>query len=31
LEQFLSPEQYDKNVKTKPDSKDLVEFAIKLP
>ncbi len=31
LEQFLSPEQYDKNVKTKPDSRDLVEFAIKLP
>lgn len=31
LEQFLSPEQYDKNVKTKIDSKDLVEFAIKLP
>lgn len=31
LEQFLSPEQYDKNVKTKPESKDLVEFAIKLP
>lgn len=31
LEQFLSPEQYDKNVKTKPESNDLVEFAIKLP
>lgn len=31
LEQILSPEQYDKNVKTKKDSNAIVEFAIKLP
>ncbi len=31
LEQFLTREQYEKNVKTKPKSNDLVEFAIKLP
>ena len=31
LEQFLTKEQYDCNVKTKPKSNDLVEFAIKLP
>lgn len=31
LEQILSPEQYDANVKTKLGSNDLVEFAIKLP
>lgn len=31
LEQFLTPEQYLKNVKTKPKSNDFVEFAIKLP
>lgn len=31
LEQIMSPEQYDVNVKTKPRSNDLVEFAIKLP
>ena len=31
LEQFLTKEQYDSNVKTKPKSNDLVEFAIKLP
>ncbi len=31
LEQVLAPEQYAANVKTKPDSDDLVEFAIKLP
>lgn len=31
LEQFLTKEQYEKNVKTKPKSNDLVEFAIKLP
>ncbi|MEG0872997.1 MAG: DNA recombination protein RmuC [Clostridia bacterium] len=31
LEQFLTNEQYSKNVKTKPKSNDLVEFAIKLP
>ena len=31
LEQVLAPEQYAANVKTKLDSSDLVEFAIKLP
>ncbi len=31
LEQFLTPEQYLKSVKTKPKSNDFVEFAIKLP
>lgn len=31
LEQFLTNEQYDTNVKTRPSSNDLVEFAIKLP
>lgn len=31
LEQVLTLEQYDKNVATKKDSKDRVEFAIKLP
>lgn len=31
LEQFLTNEQYECNVKTKPKSNDLVEFAIKLP
>ena len=31
LEQFLTNEQYDKNVKTKPNTNELVEFAIKLP
>lgn len=31
LEQFLTNEQYEKNVKTRPTSNDLVEFAIKLP
>lgn len=31
LEQFLTKEQYSANVKTKPKSNDLVEFAIKLP
>ena len=31
LEQFLTKEQYDCNIKTKPKSNDLVEFAIKLP
>ena len=30
LEQFLTKEQYECNVKTKPKSNDLVEFAIKL-
>ena len=31
LEQYLSPEQYDTNVKTVPNSTEQVEFAIKLP
>lgn len=31
LEQLLTVEQYSKNVKTKPGSNALVEFAIKLP
>ncbi|MBY0517820.1 MAG: DNA recombination protein RmuC [Bacteriovoracaceae bacterium] len=31
LEQLLAPEQYAANVKTKEGSRDLVEFAIKLP
>jgi len=31
LEQILTPEQYAKNVATKKDSRDNVEFAIKLP
>lgn len=31
LEQFLSPQQYEKNVATKQGSRDTVEFAIKLP
>ena len=31
LEQFLGPEQYDKNVITKKGSRDTVEFVIKLP
>ncbi len=31
LEQILTPEQYEKNVATKPKSNDRVEFAIKLP
>ncbi len=31
LEQILTPSQYDKNVITKPGSRDAVEFAIKLP
>ncbi len=31
LEQILAPEQYAENVKTKPRSKENVEFAIKLP
>lgn len=31
LEQILAPEQYESNVRTKAKSKDLVEFAIKLP
>ncbi len=31
LEQILSPEQYEMNIATKPQSRDVVEFAIKLP
>ncbi|MCO5267371.1 MAG: DNA recombination protein RmuC [Brumimicrobium sp.] len=31
LEQILAPDQYEANVKTKANSSDLVEFAIKLP
>ncbi|MEI6691855.1 MAG: DNA recombination protein RmuC [Chlorobium sp.] len=31
LEQVLAPDQYQANVKTRPGSNDLVEFAIKLP
>lgn len=31
LEQALVPEQYEKNVATRPGSKDRVEFAIRLP
>src|SRR3989344_900990 len=31
IEEILTPEQYEKNVKTKKSSKDVVEYAIKLP
>ncbi len=31
LDQILTPEQFDRNVKTRPDSRDIVEFAIRLP
>ena len=31
LEQILTPEQYERNVITKPGTKDPVDFAIKLP
>jgi DNA recombination protein RmuC len=31
LEQILSPQQYAKNISTKKGSRDVVEFAIKLP
>ncbi|MBE0477013.1 MAG: DNA recombination protein RmuC [Coriobacteriia bacterium] len=31
LEQILAPAQYDKNVRTKEDSLEAVEFAIRLP
>ena len=31
LEQILSPEQYESNVKTRPGSTQYVEYAIKLP
>ncbi len=31
IEDILTSDQYEKNVKTKKDSNDLVEFAVKLP
>lgn len=31
LEQFLTPDQYAKNVATRPDASERVEFAIRLP
>jgi len=31
LEQILAPSQFDRNVQTKEDSRELVEFAIRLP
>jgi DNA recombination protein RmuC len=31
LEQILTPEQFDRNVKPHPDSRDIIEFAIRLP
>jgi DNA recombination protein RmuC len=31
LEQILTPDQFDRNVKPRPDSRDVVEFAIRLP
>ncbi|PIR05838.1 DNA recombination protein RmuC [Candidatus Kuenenbacteria bacterium CG11_big_fil_rev_8_21_14_0_20_37_9] len=31
IEEILTPEQYEKNVKTKKASRDNVEFAVKLP
>jgi DNA recombination protein RmuC len=31
LEQVMTPEQYEKNVATRPGSRERVEFAIKLP
>ena len=31
LDQILTPEQFDRNVKPRPDSRDIVEFAIRLP
>ncbi len=31
LEQILTAEQFDRNVRTRPDSRDMVEFAIRLP
>ncbi|MDR2760141.1 MAG: DNA recombination protein RmuC, partial [Spirochaetaceae bacterium] len=31
LEQLLSPNQYAQNVKTKADSNDMVEYAVKIP
>ena len=31
LEQYLTPDQYQRNVKLKPKTKDFVEYAIKIP
>lgn len=31
LEQILSPQQYQKNVQPKPDSAEVVEYAVRLP
>jgi DNA recombination protein RmuC len=31
LKQMLAPNQFEKNVKVKPGSQDMVEFAVKLP
>jgi DNA recombination protein RmuC len=31
LEQVLAPDQYEKNVRTRPGSREPVEFAVKLP
>ena len=31
LEQILTPAQFDRNVKPRPESRDVVEFAIRLP
>lgn len=31
LDQMLTPDQYDRNVATNPDSREQVEFAIRLP
>lgn len=31
LEQILAPEQFSRNVQTKPNSREIVEFAIRLP
>ncbi len=31
LEQILTPEQFERNVKPRPESRDIVEFAIRLP
>jgi DNA recombination protein RmuC len=31
LEQMLAPNQYSKNIQTNPDSREMVEYAIRLP
>ncbi len=31
LEQILTPDQFDRNVKPRPESREIVEFAIRLP